>query len=80
MGKTTQPFEVSPGERGVVTVSRVQEGALGMRDVALSLPAIVDVAGAVEVLEPDMADDERAALARSADLLRRATAQLRASG
>jgi L-lactate dehydrogenase len=68
------------GERRVATVSRVQDGALGMRDVAVSLPAIVDARGAVEVLEPDMADDERAALARSADRLRRATRELRASG
>ena len=38
------------GERRVLTVSRVQTGALGLRDVALSLPTIVDEGGAVEVI------------------------------
>ncbi len=64
------------GERRVLTVSRVQEGALGIRDVALSLPAIVDASGAIEVLEPEMDDLEREALDRSADVLRRANASI----
>jgi L-lactate dehydrogenase len=34
------------GERRVLTVSRLQEGALGLRDVALSLPTIVGREGA----------------------------------
>jgi L-lactate dehydrogenase len=60
------------GERRVLTVSRVQEGALGLRGVALSLPAIVSAEGAVEVLEPDMSQDERTRLERSAEVLRKA--------
>jgi L-lactate dehydrogenase len=60
-------------ERRVLTVSRVQEGAVNLRGVALSLPAIVGMDGAAEVVEPVMDDDERAALQRSADLLRTAT-------
>jgi L-lactate dehydrogenase len=60
------------GERRVVTVSRVQEGALGLRDVALSLPCIVGTAGAVEVLEPELEAVEREALLRSAGVLHRA--------
>ncbi|MEO6526761.1 MAG: L-lactate dehydrogenase [Gemmatimonadaceae bacterium] len=64
------------GERRVLTVSRVQDGALGMGDVALSLPTIVDAAGAVEVVPPKLNDDERAALERSADVLRKAIASL----
>jgi L-lactate dehydrogenase len=62
------------GERRVQTVSRVQEGAHGLHDVALSLPAITDTGGAVEVLPPEMDDAEHDALAHSADVLRKAIA------
>ena len=65
------------GERRVLTVSRVQTGALGLRDVALSLPTVVDVAGAVDVLPCKLDDVERQALDRSADVLRKAIASLR---
>ena len=65
------------GERRVLTVSRVQGGALGLRDVALSLPTVVDVAGAVDVLSPRMDDAEREGLERSADVLRKAIASIR---
>jgi len=59
------------GERRVLTVSRVQEGALGLWGVALSLPTVVSSEGAIEVLEPDMDQDERELLERSAAVLRR---------
>jgi L-lactate dehydrogenase len=65
------------GERRVLTVSRVQAGALGLRDVALSLPTVVDVAGAVDVLSPRMDDAERQGLERSAGVLREAIASIR---
>jgi L-lactate dehydrogenase len=65
------------GERRVLTVSRVQTGALGLRDVALSLPTVVDVAGAVDVLPAKLDDVERRALDRSADVLRKAIASAR---
>ena len=64
------------GERRVLTVSRVQTGALGLRDVALSLPTVVDVGGAVDVIAPKMDDGERSGLERSADVLRQAIASL----
>jgi L-lactate dehydrogenase len=60
------------GERRIQTVSRVQSGALGLRDVALSLPTVVDVGGAVEVVTPELAPEERAGLERSAEVLREA--------
>ena len=63
-------------ERRVLTVSRVQEGALGLRNVALSLPAVVGAQGAADVLEPEMNVDERQALMQSADVLRAAAARL----
>ena len=60
------------GERRVLTVSRVQEGTLGIRDVALSLPTIVGREGATEVLEPVLNDREREGLLHSVDVLRKA--------
>lgn len=60
------------GERRVLTVSRVQSGVLGMEDVALSLPAVIGVDGATQVLEPDLDADERAQLERSVSVLKRA--------
>ena len=65
------------GEDRVLTVSRVQNGAAGLRDVALSLPAVVGAGGATRVVTPAMSNDEQAALQRSADVLRNA---LRAAG
>jgi L-lactate dehydrogenase len=59
-------------ERRVLTVSRVQEGALGLANVALSLPTVVGAQGAADVLEPEMDADEQKRLQHSADVLRRA--------
>ncbi|MEM1096927.1 MAG: L-lactate dehydrogenase [Bacteroidota bacterium] len=64
------------GERRILTVSRVQDGAMGMYDVALSLPSIVGAHGAEQVLVPDFADAERTAFKHSADVLRRAIASV----
>lgn len=66
-------------ERRVLTVSRMQEGALGVRDVALSLPAIVGAAGALEVLEPEIDAEERRQLTHSMEVLRRAADSVNAS-
>jgi L-lactate dehydrogenase len=59
-------------ERRLLTVARVQEGACGLRDVALSLPAIVGKEGAVRVVDPELDARERDALERSASVLREA--------
>jgi L-lactate dehydrogenase len=64
------------GERRVLTVSRVQDGVLGLSGVALSLPTVVGAGGAEQVLEPEMTDEERAALLRSATVLREAARPL----
>ena len=63
-------------ERRVLTVSRVQHGASGLHDVALSLPAVVGADGASQVLELEMTDEEREALAHSASVLTAAAAEL----
>ena len=68
------------GERRVLTVSRVQQGALGLHDVALSLPTVVGQGGGVLVVAPAMDETERAALAASAQVLRQAMASLRSGG
>jgi L-lactate dehydrogenase len=60
------------GARRVLTVSRVQTGALGLDGVALSLPTVVGADGATEVIVPKMDPAERAALERSAEVLREA--------
>lgn len=59
--------------RRVLTVSRVQQGALGVDDVSLSLPAVVGRDGAADVLEPTLDEAEHEGLARSAEILREAT-------
>lgn len=56
-------------ERRVLTVSRVQDGACGIHDVALSLPSIVGSSGVAEVLEPDLDPHEQRALGNSAAVL-----------
>jgi L-lactate dehydrogenase len=63
-------------ERRVLTVSRLQEGTAGVSGICLSLPAIVGRNGAVEVLEPDLDDAERASLAQSAQVLQRARSSI----
>lgn len=57
------------GERRVLTVSRVQDGACGLNGVALSLPCVVTGEGATQVIEPEMSSEERVRLAHSADVL-----------
>lgn len=63
-------------EKRVLVVSRLQSGAAGIAGVTLSLPAIIGRCGVLEVIEPERDDLERAALSRSADVLRKAKASL----
>jgi L-lactate dehydrogenase len=63
-------------ERRILTVSRVQHGASGLHDVALSLPAVVGADGATQVLELEMTGPERESLERSAGVLKAAAAEL----
>lgn len=64
------------GDNRVLTVSRVQRGALGLADVALSLPTIVGAGGAARVLEPELDAIERERVLRSAATLREAIGQV----
>lgn len=63
-------------ERRVLTVSRVQEGALGLKDVALSLPTVIGADGGTLVLEPEMNREEHQALEASAAVLENAFSSL----
>jgi L-lactate dehydrogenase len=58
------------GDRRVLTVTRVHEDVEGVKDVALSLPAVVGDSGAETVMHPQMDDEERSKLRRSAEVLR----------
>jgi len=60
------------GERRIVTISRFQSGALGLENIALSLPTIISVEGATQVLEPELDADEHARLEHSVSVLRQA--------
>jgi len=64
------------GDRRVLTVSRVQQGAFGLHGVALSLPTVVGRDGGSTVLEPALDAAERTGLERSAAVLRAARAGL----
>lgn len=64
------------GENRALTVSRVQDGALGVRDLALSLPAIVGAGGAPQVVAPELSSSEREQFDHSAAVLRQAIASL----
>ncbi|MFT7776874.1 lactate/malate family dehydrogenase [Roseateles sp.] len=56
-------------ERRLLPVSRVQNGACGIHGVALSLPAVVGMGGAAQVVEPALDAAERDALRASAAVL-----------
>ena len=59
-------------ERRLLTVSRVQEGALGLQGVALSLPTVVGQDGGTLVVAPSMDEAEALALSASAEVLKQA--------
>jgi len=62
-------------ERSVLTVSTMLTGQYGLRDVCLSVPAIVTRHGVDTVVEGRLHDDEHAGLAASAALLQRTYAE-----
>ncbi|WP_422010120.1 lactate/malate family dehydrogenase [Roseateles sp.] len=63
-------------ERRVLPVSRLQDGALGLHGVALSLPTRVGAGGAGPVVEPALDAAERTALSASDSVLAQAFASL----
>ena len=59
-------------QKSVLTVSTRIDGAYGIRDVCLSLPAVLGAGGVERLVELELAEDELAALRRSAEVLRAA--------
>jgi malate/lactate dehydrogenase len=62
-------------EASVLTVSTLLQGEYGMRDVCLSLPALVGREGVRRILPVPLAVGEIAALRRSADAIREAASR-----
>jgi L-lactate dehydrogenase len=60
-------------ERAVIPIGSFQKNF----EVTLSLPSVVGSAGVAEVLVPEMSDEERSALERSAGMLRAALGHIR---
>ena len=63
-------------EKSVLTVSTVLNGEYGLSEVCLGVPAMVGEAGVERVLDLELPLAERAALERSAGVLKQAIAQL----
>lgn len=63
---------INKDERLLLSVSALTPEIEGIADVTLSLPRIVGAGGILETLNPDFSDEERAALRRSALVLREA--------
>jgi L-lactate dehydrogenase len=66
-------------QQTVLSVSSRVSGYLGIHDVSLSLPTVIDRGGVSRVLALDLDEAETEALRRSAELLRKARAELRES-
>ncbi len=60
------------GQRSVLTVSTMLDGEFGLHDVCLSIPSIVSESGVVKIIESQLPENELAALAASASLLKKA--------
>ena len=63
----------------VLTCSMLNEDVVGVPDVALSLPRIVGRGGVTQSLMPELNADERAALRRSAEVLKAAATEAEAA-
>jgi L-lactate dehydrogenase len=62
-------------ERAVIPIGSFQNKF----GVTLSLPSVIGRGGLIEVLEPDVSDEERVGLQRSAEILKAALADIRAN-
>jgi L-lactate dehydrogenase len=81
-GKGATWFGVGAGLARIAQAIEDDERALtpecqGVRDVALSLPRVLGAGGVVKTFTPDLDADERAALKRSAEILKEAAQGVR---
>lgn len=63
---------INRNERVIACCSIVNSDVLGVGEVALSLPRVLGAKGVLDTVIPDMAEDERAGLRRSAEILKEA--------
>jgi len=68
---------IEDDERALLTCSMLTLECQGVRDVALSLPRVVGAGGVVKTFVPDLDAGERAALRRSAEILKEAAKGVR---
>ena len=68
---------IQDDERALLTCSMLTPECQGVRDVALSLPRVLGAAGVVKTFAPDLDAGERAALKRSAEMLKEAAKGVR---
>jgi L-lactate dehydrogenase len=68
---------IEDDERALLTCSMLTPECQGVRDVALSLPRVLGAVGVVKTLVPDLDAGERAALKRSAEILKEAAKGVR---
>ena len=68
---------IEDDERALLTCSMLTPECEGVRDVALSLPRVLGAAGVVKTFMPDLDAGERAALKRSAEILKEAAEGVR---
>jgi L-lactate dehydrogenase len=67
---------IALNSEAVLPVSSVQNGKLGISDIALSLPTTVGRTGVVEIMEPAVSDEERDGLHKSAKSLKDVLGQI----
>lgn len=58
--------------RRIFSVSQMFTGQYGIRDVSMSLPAVIGKSGIIKVLEPQLDDDQESTLKKSAETIRTA--------
>jgi L-lactate dehydrogenase len=67
---------IALNSEAVLPVSSPQKGALGISDISLSLPTVVNRSGVMKVFEPVVSDAEREGLIKSAASLKEVFAQI----
>jgi len=70
LGTTRMIEAILRDQNTVVTASTLLQGQYGISDVCLSLPVVLGRSGIVRVLEIALAENERRAVERSADMLK----------
>jgi L-lactate dehydrogenase len=68
---------IEDDERALITCSMLTPECQGVQDVALSLPRVLGAGGVVKTFTPDLHARERAALKRSAEILKEAAEEVR---